>query len=137
MDLSALYCAWRLSARRPWPGGVALLGARPPARPVRRRLRDGSPATQSAVLTSVALEHVGKASGAFSLIRQLGGAFGVAVQVAVFAAAGSYASADAVIAGVGPALGTCAALALLGATAGTRLRARRRAAVVQVAVAQG
>jgi hypothetical protein len=64
-------------------------------------------------------------------------AFGVAVQVAVLAAAGSYASADAFIAGVGPALAACAALALLGATAGTTLRARRPAAVVQVAVAQG
>ena len=32
------------------------------------------PATQSAVLTSVAREHGGKASGAFSMIRQLGGA---------------------------------------------------------------
>jgi EmrB/QacA subfamily drug resistance transporter len=96
-----------------------------------------SPATQSAVLTSVALEHVGKASGALSMIRQLGGAFGVAVQVAVFATAGSYASTHAFIAGVGPALGACAALAALGATAGTALPARRPAAVVQVAMAEG
>jgi len=96
-----------------------------------------SPATQSAVLTSVAVEHVGKASGALSMIRQLGGAFGVAVQVAVFAAAGSYASSHTFIAGVRPALGACAALALLGATAGAALRARRRAAVAQVAVAEG
>jgi EmrB/QacA subfamily drug resistance transporter len=96
-----------------------------------------SPATQSAVLTSVAVEHVGRASGALSMIRQLGGAFGVAVQVAVFAAAGSYATAHTFIAGVRPALGACAALALLGATAGTALPARRRAPVVQVAVAEG
>jgi hypothetical protein len=96
-----------------------------------------SPATQSAVLTSVAVEHVGKASGALSMIRQLGGAFGVAVQVAVFATAGSYASAHTFIAGVRPALGACAALALLGATAGTALRARRPAAVVHVAMAEG
>jgi EmrB/QacA subfamily drug resistance transporter len=95
-----------------------------------------SPATQSAVLTSIALEHVGKASGALSMIRQLGGAFGVAVQVAVFAAAGSYASAQTLIAGVRPALGACAVLALLGATAGTALRPRRETAVVQVAVAE-
>jgi hypothetical protein len=79
------------------------------------------------VLTSVSVEHVGKASGALSMIRQLGGAFGVAVQVAVFAAAGSYASAHTFIAGVRPALGACAALALLGATAGTALPARRPA----------
>ena len=95
-----------------------------------------SPATQSAVLTSIAQEHVGKASGALSMIRQLGGAFGVAIQVAVFAGAGSYASAHTSIAGVGPAFGACAALALLGATAGTTLRARRRVATAPVAVAE-
>src|SRR5919201_2350805 len=85
-----------------------------------------SPATQSAVLTSVAVEHVGKASGALSMIRQLGGAFGVAVQVAVFAAAGSYVSTQTFMAGVGPALGACAGLALLGAAAGLALRASSR-----------
>jgi MFS family permease len=96
-----------------------------------------SPATQSAVLTSVAVEHVGKASGALSMIRQLGGAFGVAVQVAVFAAAGSYASAHTVIAGIRPALGASAALALMGATSGAALRARRRATIAQAALAEG
>jgi EmrB/QacA subfamily drug resistance transporter len=96
-----------------------------------------SPATQSAVLTSIAVGHIGKASGALSMIRQLGGAFGVAVQVAVFATAGGYASAHTFMAGVRPALGACAALALLGATAGTALRARTRATIVQVAMAEG
>ena len=96
-----------------------------------------SPATQSAVLTSIAIEQVGKASGALSMIRQLGGAFGVAVQVAVFAAAGSYASTYTFINGVRPALGACATLALLGATAGTTLPARRPAAVLQVTMADG
>jgi hypothetical protein len=59
------------------------------------------------------------------------------VQVAVFAAAGSYASADAFIDGVRPALGACAVLALMGAGAGTALRGRRTAAAVQVAMAEG
>ena len=95
-----------------------------------------SPATQSAVLTSVAVEHVGKASGALSMIRQLGGAFGVAAQVAVFAAAGSYASAHTFIAGARPALGACAVLALLGAAAGAALQARSRAPVAQVAMVE-
>lgn len=71
------------------------------------------------------------------MIRQLGGTFGIAVQVAVFAAAGSYASSHTFIAGVRPALGACAALALLGATAGTTLRARRPAPVLRAAVAAG
>jgi MFS family permease len=95
-----------------------------------------SPATQSAVLTSVALEHVGKASGALSMIRQLGGAFGVAIQVAVFAGAGGYASTHTFIAGVGAAFGACAALALMSATAGAMLPTRRSVSTAQVAVAE-
>jgi predicted MFS family arabinose efflux permease len=95
------------------------------------------PATQSAVLTSVAFEHAGKASGALSMIRQLGGAFGVAVQVAVFAATGSYASAHTFITGARSALGACATLALLAAAAGTTLPARRPAAAGQPALAEG
>jgi hypothetical protein len=70
------------------------------------------------------------------MIRQLDGAFGVAIQVAVFAGAGSYASAHTFIAGVRPALGACAALALLGATASARLRARRSVPIAQVAMAE-
>jgi hypothetical protein len=135
MDLSALYCAYRVDGHG--RAGLRYWELVPPLVLSGAGFAMASPATQSAVLTSGALEHVGKASGALSMMRQLGGAFCVAVEVAVFAAAGSYASADAFIAGVGPALGACAALALLGATAGTTLRARRRAAVVQVAVAQG
>jgi EmrB/QacA subfamily drug resistance transporter len=94
------------------------------------------PATQSAVLTSVALEHVGKASGALSMIRQLGGAFGLAIQVAAFAAAGSYASRHTFIAGARPALAACAGLGLLAATAGTTLHARRQATIPQVLPAE-
>jgi EmrB/QacA subfamily drug resistance transporter len=94
------------------------------------------PATQSAVLTSVALEQAGKASGALSMIRQLGGALGLAIQVAAFAAAGSYASRHTFIAGARPALAACAGLGLLAATAGTTLHARRRAPTPQVVPAE-
>ncbi|MEW9552695.1 MFS transporter [Nonomuraea sp. NPDC050783] len=48
----------------------------------------GIPATQSAVLGAVAPADMGKASGAYSTLRQLGGAFGVAALVAAFSAAG-------------------------------------------------
>ena len=61
----------------------------------------------------------------------------IAIQVAVFAAAGSYASLDTFLDGVGPALGACAALALMGATAGATLRARRSAPTVQVVAVEG
>jgi EmrB/QacA subfamily drug resistance transporter len=83
------------------------------------------PAAQSAVLTSVAPPDIGIASGTFSTLRQLGGAFGVAILVAVFAATGSYASPQAFIDGFGPALGVCASLAAFAAVAGVSLPGRR------------
>jgi len=42
------------------------------------------PAAQRVVMNAVAPSQLGKASGAFSAMRQLGGAFGLAVAVAVF-----------------------------------------------------
>jgi EmrB/QacA subfamily drug resistance transporter len=83
------------------------------------------PAVQSAVLTSAAPQDIGKASGTFSTMRQLGGAFGVAVLVAVFAGAGSYATPQAFSAGFVAAMGTCAAISLVGAGAGLALPSRR------------
>lgn len=82
------------------------------------------PASQSAVLSSVAPQFIGKAAGTFSTARQLGGAFGVAVLVAIFAASGSYASAAAFSDGFAPALAASAALGLAGATAGLWLSGR-------------
>jgi EmrB/QacA subfamily drug resistance transporter len=83
------------------------------------------PAAQNAVMSAVAPSEIGKASGTFSTMRQLGGAFGVAILVAVFAGTGSYASAQAFTNGFAPALGVSAVLSLLGALAGLGLRARR------------
>jgi EmrB/QacA subfamily drug resistance transporter len=83
------------------------------------------PATQSAVIKSVAPEHIGKASGTFSTMRQLGGAFGVAILVAVFAGTGSYASAQAFTNGFAPALGVSAVLSFSGAIAVLALPTRR------------
>ncbi|HEX6445605.1 MAG TPA: DHA2 family efflux MFS transporter permease subunit [Streptosporangiales bacterium] len=94
-----------------------------------------SPAIQSAVLSTAASQDVGKSSGAFSTLRQLGGAFGVAVLVAVFAGAGSYASAPAFVDGVGPALYASAGLALAAAVAGLTLPGRRWAPAVEPAPA--
>jgi MFS family permease len=76
------------------------------------------PAAQSAVMTHVAPQHIGKASGTFTTVRQLGGALGIAVAVAVFAGAGGYQSPQAFSDGFGPALGVCAALALVAAIVG-------------------
>jgi hypothetical protein len=60
-------------------------------------------------------------------MRQLGGAFGLAVAVAVFAEAGSYASPQAFSDGFAAALGAGAALSLAGAIAGLSLRSGRGA----------
>jgi len=83
------------------------------------------PAVTKAVVSSVAQGDIGKASGAFSTMRQLGGAFGVATLVAVFAAAGSYASGHAFSDGFAPAMGVSAGLSLAGAVAGLVLPGRR------------
>ncbi len=76
------------------------------------------PATQNAVINAVRAVDIGKASGAFSMFRQLGGAFGVAILAAVFAATGSLGTARAFSSGFASALFVAAALSLLGAIAG-------------------
>ncbi len=72
------------------------------------------PAVTKAVVGSVPPGDIGKASGVFSTMRQLGGAFGVAILAAVFTSAGSYASAGAFSDGFAPALAAAAGLALAG-----------------------
>ena len=76
------------------------------------------PAAQSAVVGAVPRAQIGRASGTFSALRQLGGAFGVAILVAVFAAAGDYASPQAFVDGFTPAIAVSAVLSLCGAVAG-------------------
>jgi EmrB/QacA subfamily drug resistance transporter len=93
------------------------------------------PATQNSVLSHLAPQYIGKASGTFTMLRQLGGAFGVALAVAAFAGRGSYASAQAFSDGFRPALGICAALALAGSIAGLLAPARPDTSQLAVAAA--
>jgi EmrB/QacA subfamily drug resistance transporter len=88
------------------------------------------PATQNSVMNAVAPTELGKASGTFSAMRQLGGAFGLAIAVAVFAGTGSYSSPSAFSAGFGPALAVSAGLSVCGALAGMSLRVPGVARVV-------
>ncbi|WP_040866386.1 MFS transporter [Nocardia exalbida] len=81
------------------------------------------PAAQSAVLRSVPLSAVGAASGTFNTLRQLGGAFGIALPAAVFASVGGLGSAEAFSTGFAAAIGTAALLALTGAALGLLLPA--------------
>src|SRR6266516_4663109 len=82
------------------------------------------PTTQNAVVSAVAANEIGKASGTFNMLRQLGGAFGVAILAAVFAGVGSFGSAQAFSDGFAPAIGVSAALSLVGAIAGMLLPGR-------------
>ncbi len=86
------------------------------------------PSAQNSVVGGVGDDAIGKAAGANSMMRELGGVFGVATVVAVFAATGGYASAATFTDGFGPAIGLAAALALAGAIAGLALPGRRPAA---------
>jgi EmrB/QacA subfamily drug resistance transporter len=85
------------------------------------------PAAQNSVVGSIAEEAIGKAAGANSMMRELGGVFGIALAVAVFAGAGSYASPQAFTDGFSPAIFVAAGLALAGAIAGLALPGRRPA----------
>jgi MFS family permease len=73
------------------------------------------PSAQNSVVGSATLETAGKLAGINSMMRELGGVFGIAVAVAVFAGTGGYASAQAFTDGFGPAIGVSAGLALAGA----------------------
>ena len=89
------------------------------------------PAAQNSVVSAAGTDAIGKAAGANSMMRELGGVFGIAVAVAVFASAGSYASVSAFTDGFAPAIFVSAGLAVLGAIAGLALPGRRSAAAMQ------
>jgi len=76
---------------------------------------------QKVVVGAVQVADIGKASGTLGTLRQLGGAFGVALAVAVFADAGGYASPASFSRGFAAAMGISAGLSLLGAIAGMAL----------------
>ncbi len=84
------------------------------------------PAVQNLVLSAVPPFALGKASGTFNTVRQLGGVFGVAVLAAVFSANGSYASPRAFGSGSGAALIVAAAFAGTGALIALLAPARGR-----------
>jgi EmrB/QacA subfamily drug resistance transporter len=88
------------------------------------------PAAQNSVVGSLAMEALGKAAGTNSMMRELGGVFGIALVVAVFAGSGSYASSQAFTDGFTPAIFVGAGLALAGALAGLALPGRRHAIAV-------
>ena len=73
-------------------------------------------------------EEEGQASGASNAIRELGGVFGVAVLAAVFARNGSFASPQAFVDGLVPAVLIGAVVVAVGAVAAFAIPRARRAA---------
>ena len=82
------------------------------------------PAAMNAVTGAVAPQDMGKAAGTTSMLRELGGVFGIAICVAVFAGAGSYVSPQAFVDGFAPAIVASAGMALLGAAIGLLVPSR-------------
>jgi MFS family permease len=68
------------------------------------------PAAQNSVVSSVPEEAIGKAAGTNSTMRELGGVLGIALGVAAFAGAGSYASPADFSNGFVAAMGVAAGL---------------------------
>jgi EmrB/QacA subfamily drug resistance transporter len=79
----------------------------------------------NAVLSAVRPEQEGKASGANNTLREIGGVFGVAVLASVFSSHGSYASPQAYVGGLIPAVFVGAAVVAAGAAVAMLIPGRR------------
>jgi EmrB/QacA subfamily drug resistance transporter len=86
------------------------------------------PAAQSAILGAVPPQAIGKASGTFNTLRQLGAVFGIAVVAAVFAAHGGYGTPRRFEDGIAPALAVAATMSLIGAGIALATPGRRKQA---------
>jgi EmrB/QacA subfamily drug resistance transporter len=82
------------------------------------------PTVPTAVLSAVASDEMGKASGINYMAQRFGAVFAVAVGTTVFTTYGSLATPATVTAGFKPALWACASFAALGALAATAMSAR-------------
>jgi len=82
------------------------------------------PSAQNVVMSAVAPADLGKASGTYMTMRQLGGVFGLAIAAAMFTGAGSYLSPSAFSDGFVPALTVSAGLSVGGALLGALLPRR-------------
>ncbi len=78
------------------------------------------------VMSSVVAKEQGIASGANNALREVGGALGIAVMSSIFAARGSYESAQTFVDGLRPAVAVGAAVVALAGVAALLIPARRR-----------
>jgi EmrB/QacA subfamily drug resistance transporter len=93
------------------------------------------PCAQNAVVGGVDDEAVGKAAGVNSMMRELGGVFGIAVAVAVFLGNGDNGGVQPFVDGFRPAIVVAAGFALLGAVCGAVIPSRGRVAEPEPAYA--
>lgn len=93
--------------------------------------------TANLVLSAVRPEEEGRASGANNTIREIGGVFGVAVLASVFSANGSYASPEAFVDGMVPAVWVGTAVVAMAAVVALAIPARRRVAGEGAAMPSG
>ena len=94
------------------------------------------PSVQNAAMNAAPPGDLGKASGTFTTMRQLGGVFGLSLAVAVFTGAGGYGSAVAFGDGFVPAITVSAACSLAAATVAALLP-RHAGQVQEAAVPEG
>jgi EmrB/QacA subfamily drug resistance transporter len=83
------------------------------------------PTVPTAALSAVSPADVGRASGVSNTMQRFGGAFGIAMVSAVFAAHGHLGTAASFTAGYQPAMLGAAGLSLLGAVAAVAISGRR------------
>jgi EmrB/QacA subfamily drug resistance transporter len=95
------------------------------------------PTVQNAAMNAVAADDLGKASGTYTTMRQLGGVFGLSIAVAVFTGAGNYGSAVAFGDGFVPAIAVAAAFSLAAALVATLLPRRTARAAAELEAVPG
>jgi MFS family permease len=83
------------------------------------------PTVPTTVLSAVAPEEMGKASGINYMLQRFGAVFAIAIASSVFAANGHLGSPASVTDGFKPALAVCAGLSLLGTLTALAIPARR------------
>ncbi|MDH6590462.1 EmrB/QacA subfamily drug resistance transporter [Variovorax sp. TBS-050B] len=116
--LQAAGSAWIALIAAP---GLAYLQLVPPLVMAGAGVSMAMPAAQNAVLGAVAPAQMGQASGTFNMFRYLGGMFGIALLVEVFARTGTLGAPEAFSRGFAQAMGAGALLSLLAAFAAARL----------------
>jgi EmrB/QacA subfamily drug resistance transporter len=113
--LQALGLAWIVSVAEPGTPFSSLIG---PMMVAGTGMGLVFAPASAVVLQSVRVDDRGRASGANSTVREIGGALGIAVLASVFSRDGSYASPQAFVDGMAPAVWVGVAVVLAGAVAG-------------------